>query len=48
MPIADRLGLHTHSHLIKLILQGNEELTTEENRDLFRNVQYFMNTTGRF
>jgi len=47
-PIAGRLGLHTHTHLTKLILYGQNELTIRENQELFRNVQYFITTTSRF
>ena len=47
-PIADRLGLHTHTQLIDLILNGHIDLTNRENLELFTEVQLYITSTGRF
>jgi len=43
-----RLGINTNSQLVKLMLNGHEELSISENITLQNFVQIFINSTGRF
>ena len=49
-PTVDKLDLDINNKLIisRLQLEGHENLTKEENIDVFRIVQKYIKATGRF